>query len=90
MLVGPAYGCSSGNGSSALIPVEADADAEDVNTLLCACTERSTRTKDDLLMLGNQQECPKLVQGLPKPSVMPASMSHSFSRIGFRPDLHGL
>lgn len=61
MLVGPAYGCSSGNGSSTLEPVEADADAEEVNTLLCACTERRTRTSDALLILGNQADYPRLL-----------------------------
>ena len=60
MLVGPAYGCSSGKGSSALEPVEADADAEEVNVLLCACTERKTRTSDALLILGKQTDNPRL------------------------------
>jgi hypothetical protein len=54
IVVGPAYGCSSNMGSSARRAVEAGADAEVVNALLCSCTLRSTRARQDLLIAANQ------------------------------------
>lgn len=54
MDVGPAYGCSSGKGSSGLSAVEAGDVVEVVNALLCSCTERSTRASEDLLIVSSQ------------------------------------
>ena len=65
--VGPAYGCSSGKGSSGLSAVEAGDVVEVVNALLCSCTERSTRANEDLLILSSQTifgYCSKLRRAL--------------------------
>ena len=75
MVVGPAYGCSSGRGSSGLRAGEADADAEVLNARPCSRTERSTRTNEALPIVSRLIDRPLQRSAIPQMHLAQASSS---------------
>ena len=90
MVVGPAYGCSSGRGSSGLRAGEADADAEVLNARPCSRTERSTRTNEALPILNGLIDRPLQRSAIPQMHLAQASSRPQRNHKYYRLDPSGL